>query len=91
LQLFRTKIRQREGRVVDAFGKSSAQYREIFPQGLGYYTEASMQTVAQRLDYAVEKFTKDQTELGAPLVAEFTQLRTDFTAARGEQVEDNGR
>ena len=90
LQLFRTKIRQRRGRVLDAFGESSAEYREIFPQGLSYYTKATMETVSQRLDYAVEKFTKYQAQLGAPLVTEFTELRASFNAARDGQVEDKG-
>lgn len=90
VQLFRTKIRQRRGRVVDVFGETSAEYREIFPQGLSYYTRATMETLKTRLDYVVEKFTKYQTELGAPLLAEFTALRTSFTEARGEQMEDKG-
>lgn len=90
VQLFRTKIRQRRGRVVDAFGEESAEYREIFPGGLTYYTRATMETIKQRLDYAVEKFTKYQAQLGAPLVAEFTALRTQFAEAREEQVGDKG-
>jgi hypothetical protein len=76
--------------VVDVFGEGTAEYREIFPQGLTYYTRASMQTIKQRLDYVVEKFAKYQTQLGAALVTEFTELRTSFNAARDEQVEDKG-
>lgn len=90
LQLFRTTIRQRRGRVVDTFNEGSAEYREIFPQGLTYYTRATMQNIKQRLDYAVEKFTKYQTQLGAPLVTEFTDLRTSFNSARDQQVDDKG-
>jgi hypothetical protein len=90
VQLFRTKIRQRRGRVVDAFGEGSAEYREIFPDGLSYYTKATMETLKQRLDYVVEKFTKYQAQLGAALVAEFEGLRTQFVNARDEQVGDKG-
>lgn len=90
VQLFRTKMRQRQGRVVDAFGEKSAEYREIFPQGLSYYTRVTMETMKQRLDYAVEKFTKYKTQLGAPLVTEFTALRTSFNEAREEQVGEKG-
>ncbi len=90
LQLFRTTIRQREGRVRDAFDKGSPQYREIFPQGLTYYTRATMQNIKQRLDYAVEKFTKYEDELGVPLLTEFTGLRASFNSARDDQVEDKG-
>ncbi|HEX8372191.1 MAG TPA: hypothetical protein VF585_05400 [Chthoniobacterales bacterium] len=91
LQLFRTKIRQRRGRVVDVFAEGSAEYREIFPQGLTYYTKATMETIKQRLDYAVEKFTKFQAQLGAPLLAEFTALRSSFNEARTGQVEVKGQ
>ena len=45
LQLFRTKIRQRQGRVTDVFGESSAEVRESFPQGLSYFTKATKQTI----------------------------------------------
>lgn len=90
MQLFRTRIRQRRGRVVDAFGEGSAEYREIFPGGLTYYTQATMETVKQRLDYAVEKFTKYQAQLGTALVAEFEGLRGQFAEARDVQVEDKG-
>ena len=90
LQLFRTKSRQRAGRVTDAYTKGSAEYREILPQGLTYYTRATMETIKQRLDYAVEKFTKHQAKLGADLVTEFTELRKNFNSARDDQVDDKG-
>ena len=51
LQLFRTTIGQREGRVRDKAGKESMIYKEVFPDGLGYYTKTTMQT-AQTLSVA---------------------------------------
>ena len=86
LQLFRTKIRQRRGRIVDIMGETSADFHEIFPQGLTYYTRVTMQTAKQRLDYLVEKLTKFQAQLGAPLTAEFADIRTSFEGARSAQV-----
>ncbi|MDQ6698927.1 MAG: hypothetical protein M3Z36_01925, partial [Acidobacteriota bacterium] len=88
VQLFRTKIRQRQGRVRDVFGEGTPQYLEIFPQGLMYYTRMKMENAEQRMDYAVEKFTKYKTELGGDLLAEFTQLRAAYGAARDAQVMD---
>ena len=90
LQLFRTTIRQRRGRVVDKVGEDSAIYLEIFPGGLSYYTRATMQTIQARLDYAVDKFTKFTAELGPELATEFTALRTSFENARSGQEEDKG-
>ncbi|MEO5717487.1 MAG: hypothetical protein ABIR29_02825 [Chthoniobacterales bacterium] len=49
-----------------------------------------MQTIQARLDYAVEKFTKYQAQLGAALVTEFTGLRTAFENARSGQVGSKG-
>ncbi|MBA2435962.1 MAG: hypothetical protein H0V54_12940 [Chthoniobacterales bacterium] len=71
LRLFKTTIRQREGLVRSTFGETSAQYLEIFPGGLMYYTRATRQTIQARLDYAVDKFTKYQAQLGAALVKLF--------------------
>jgi hypothetical protein len=90
LQLFRTTIRQRRGRVVDKVGESSAAYHEIFPGGLMYYTRATMQTIQSRLDYAVDKFTKFTADLGPELATEFTGLRTSFETARADQMDDKG-
>ncbi|MEO7932298.1 MAG: hypothetical protein ABIT76_03970 [Chthoniobacterales bacterium] len=90
VQLFRTKIRQRRGRVVDVLSETSAEYLEIFPQGLSYYTRATMQTLKTRLDYLVEKLTKYQAQLGAPLLAEFVALQASFNEARSSQVEEKG-
>jgi flagellin-like hook-associated protein FlgL len=86
LRLFRTTIRQREGRVRDKLGEATAAYREIFPGGLSYYTRTTMQNAQQRIDYAVDKFTKYQTELGPELKTEFTGLSTSFANARTGQV-----
>lgn len=90
LQLFRTTMRQRQGRVTDKFGEGSAQYKEIFPQGLSYYTRATMANIKERLAYAVEKVTKFQAQLGADLVTELTGLQTSFNSARDAQVGDKG-
>ncbi len=52
LQLFRTTMRKREGRVRDKVEKGGSAYGEIFPGGISYYTRATMQTAQQRMDYA---------------------------------------
>lgn len=55
-----------------------------------YYTRATMQTIQERLDYAVTKFTKYQADLGATVVTEITGLRTAFANARDTQLEGKG-
>ena len=90
LQLFRTQIRQRRGRMIDVLGETSPDFLEIFPQGLTYYTRVTMQNAQQRFDYLVGKLTKFQAVLGAPLLTEFTALKASFEGARAGQVGEKG-
>jgi hypothetical protein len=90
LQLFRTTVRQREGRVRDKFAKGSGPYAEFFPQGLQEYNKARLGQVPGLLDRLVTAATKHQAALGPELLAEFTALKTTFATARDGQVEAKG-
>ena len=65
LRLFRATIRQREGRVRDAFGKGSPEYEEFFPRGLTEYARARVGNVPQLMDRVVTAATRHQAKLGA--------------------------
>lgn len=90
LQLFRTTVRQREGRVRDKFAKGSGSYAEFFPQGLSEYNRARLGQVPGLLDRLITAATKHATELGPELLAEFTALKTKFSSARESQVDAKG-
>ena len=90
VQLFRTTVRKREGRVRDKFDKGSAAYAEFFPRGLTEYQKARMGQVAGFLDRLIAAATKYQAELGPELLAEFTALKTTFSSAREGQVDAKG-
>jgi len=90
LQLFRTTVRQREGRVRDKFGKNSGPYTEFFPQGLQEYNKARLGQVPGLLDRLIAGATKHKSELGPELVTEFTALKTTFSTAREGQVDAKG-
>lgn len=90
LQLFRTTVRQREGRVRDKFAKGSAAYVEFYPQGLQEYNKARLGQVPALLDRFIAAAGKYQTELGPELLAEFTAMKTTFSTARDGQVEAKG-
>ncbi len=90
LQLFRTTVRQREGRVRDKFAKGSASYAEFFPQGLQEYNKARLGQVPGLLDRLITGATKHQADLGPELLAEFTALKTTFSTAREGQVDAKG-
>lgn len=90
LQLFRTTVRQREGRIRDKFAKESPAYAEFFPQGLKEYNKARLGQVTGLLDRLIAAATKHQAALGPELLAEFTALKASFTTARDGQVESKG-
>jgi signal transduction histidine kinase len=90
LQLFRTTVRQREGRVRDKFAKGSGEYAEFFPQGLQEYNRARMGQIPGLLDRLITGATKYQAQLGPGLLAEFTALKTTFSNAREGQVDAKG-
>ena len=90
LQLFRTTVRQREGRVRDKFAKGSGPYTEFFPQGLKEYNQARLGQIPGLLDRLITSATKHQTQLGPELRAEFTALKATFSGAREDQVEAKG-
>lgn len=90
LQLVRTTVRQREGRVRDTFAKGSGPYAEFFPQGLKEYNQARLGQIPGLLDRLITAATKHKVELGPELVAEFTALKTTFSTAREGQVDAKG-
>ncbi len=90
LQLFRTTVRQREGRVRDKFGKSSSAYAEFFPQGLKEYNRARLGQVLGLLERLITAATKYEADLGPELREEFTALKTAYSSAREGQVDAKG-
>lgn len=90
LQLFRTTVRQREGRVRDKFAKGSGPYAEFYPRGLQEYNKARHGQVTGFLDRLITAAGKYQSELGPELLAEFTALKSTFASARDGQVEAKG-
>jgi hypothetical protein len=90
LQLFRTTVRQREGRVRDKFPKGSAPYAEFYPLGLTEYNKARLGQVPGLLARLIAAATKYQADLGPELLLEFQTLKTTFDNARDGQVEAKG-
>ncbi|MGL4398709.1 MAG: hypothetical protein ACRCXD_02465 [Luteolibacter sp.] len=90
LQLFRTTVRQREGRVRDKFAKGSGPYAEFFPAGLQEYNKARLGQVKGLLDRLISASFDHKDVLGPELHAEFTALKATFEDARDDQVETKG-
>ena len=90
LQLIRSTVRQREGRIRDKFAKGSAAYAEFLPQGLGEINKARTGQITAILDRLIAAAGKHQTALGPELLAEFTALKTTYGTAREGQVDAKG-
>lgn len=90
LQLFRTTVRQREGRVKDKFAKGSGPYAEFFPKGLTEYSKARLGQFSGLIERLIAAAAKYQAQLGPDLLAEFTELKSTFTKARDGQVDTKG-
>jgi hypothetical protein len=90
LQLFRTTVRQREGRVRDVFPRGSAPYAEFFPKGLRDYNRARLGQLPGVLDRFITAADKYQADLGSELLAEFQALKISFASARDKQMEAKG-
>lgn len=90
LQLIRTIIRQREGRIRDKFAKGSGPYAEFFPQGLREYNRARTGQVTGLLDRLISAADQHQAVLGPELLAEFQAMKATFANARDGQVDTKG-
>ena len=90
LQLIRTTVRQREGRVRDNFAKDSGPYAEFFPAGLVEYNRARIGQVSGLLDRLIAAAGKYQATLGPELLAKFKGLKATFASARDSQVDSKG-
>ncbi len=90
LELLRTTVRQREGRVRDKFAKGSAAYAEFYPQGLKEYNKARLGQVPGLLARLITAAAKHQAVLGPELLLEFQSLKTTFDNARDGQVAAKG-
>lgn len=90
LDAFLVKVRQREGRVKDKFGKAGAEYAGFFPQGLTEYNEATLENVESLMARMVTRSTENVAQVGQDMVDEFTALRSAFLQARGDQTVQSG-
>ncbi|GAA5482738.1 hypothetical protein [Haloferula sargassicola] len=89
-ELFRTTVRQREGRIRDKFAKGSGPYVEFYPRGLTEYNRARLGQIPGLLDRLIAAAEKYQAQLGPELLAEFTALKATFSNAREGQVDAKG-
>ncbi len=84
-----------------SFGKNSAEVRNLFPQGVSLFHNATDDGLTAHLNQLVESVTAYQAELGAPVVSMATDLRDawvvihaaseDSSAAKTMTVEEKNQ
>ncbi len=83
---FKSMVSQKEGLVRATWGKVSPQYIEFFPSGLTEYANATKANIEILMQRVVVKATKYETEIGTPFLTLFTDLQTNYVAARTAQL-----
>jgi hypothetical protein len=71
-------IRQKEGTVKGIWGKDAEQYQEFYPLGVEEYNKATKINKSIILTRYLDAATTHQATLGAPFLATFTNLKTDW-------------
>lgn len=83
---FKAMVQQQEGAVRSEFGRDSPTYLEFFPLGLTEYTNASLGNVETLMTRMVDRAQTYQADLGTDFVDMFTDVKTNFRAARSAQL-----
>ncbi|MFI5218678.1 MAG: hypothetical protein ACHQNT_04245 [Bacteroidia bacterium] len=83
---FQNTVSQKEGIIKGTYGKNSPAYQEFFPLGLTEYSNATKANIETLMTRMVTASTAHVADLGAPFVAIFTALKTNYLAARSAQL-----
>ncbi len=87
LELFKKKILKSESYVLTRFEKSSAEYREFFPNGRSGYNNINKGNVDTLFDQAILAFSNHKDILGEQLPGEFMALKAEYDQARDQQLQ----
>lgn len=78
-QAMRQDLARVAGAVIAQFGEGSPQFTECFPHGRSVFHTCRDDQLEAQLQVVVNGITAHQAELGAPLVAQITAIRTGWT------------
>jgi len=93
------QIRKNFAEVVDKvqsavrfkFKKNSTEDKKFFPHGVTPYKEAPLSNFLIKIELLEKYCTEYVADLGAPLLAEVTDVKTDFIAERDSQLQFIGK
>ncbi len=93
------QIRKNWGIVVDKvqtdvrykFGKNSSEDKKFFPHGISPYKKAPLSDFLIKIELLEKYCTEYVADLGAPLLAEVTAIKTEFITERDSQLQLIGK
>lgn len=83
---FQETVSRQEGLVRSKFGKDDPRYQEFFPLGLTEFTKATLANVETLMTRMVNRGQAYVADLGTDFVNEFTNILTNYQAARTAQL-----
>jgi len=86
IKTFKGSVSQQEGFIRSFYAVSSPAYQEFFPHGITEYREgnkANIETLMNRIATASQNHVAD---LGAPFVAIWTNIKSNYQTARSSQL-----
>lgn len=87
---FKAAVTRLEPRVLIQFPKETVEYHEFFPQGKSAYSNVTKGNFGNLIATIIAACAKYTAKLGPEPAAEFTALRTSYTAARESQLQKKG-
>ena len=86
----RKEIAKVHGACVAEYGPDGAEVAECFPQGRTIFSACADDSLEQHIEALKNGVTAHQAQLGAPLVAEVTTLRTEWKAVYAQSESSGG-
>jgi hypothetical protein len=86
METFKSSVSQKEGIIRGTYGKDSPVYQEFFPLGVSEYSNATKANIETLMTRMVNSSTAHVAELGLPFKTLFTDIKTNYIAARTAQL-----
>ncbi|MDF1549856.1 MAG: hypothetical protein P1P88_18660, partial [Bacteroidales bacterium] len=90
ISTFKEEVSRREGLIKSLFGKDSVTYLEFFPKGISEYSSAIKANIETLINRMVNVATIHSAEVGADFIKAFTDIQTNYSSARSEQLNKIG-
>lgn len=90
ISTFKEEVSRKEGHIKSLFGKDSVTYIEFFPRGISEYGSATKANVETLINRVVNVANTHSSEVGSDFINAFTNIQTNYTAARNAQLSKIG-